>query len=180
MNCFHTRALAAPRNMTQTCAERAPSVASLPCWPCPVRSGTYAWSCSCIWPTAAPVGKSRPVDLALPEDRPARVTRSLLSPATANPSEAPVSPRPRSRRIGHWPEGACSPARAVRGALTWRISRLGGPRAGRRRALAIHSAINPQLSDGAPVRPPVQVRATASACLSRSITGAKASSSRTV
>ena len=33
----------------------------------------------CVQPTALPVGKSRPADLALAEDRPIRVRRSLLS-----------------------------------------------------------------------------------------------------
>jgi hypothetical protein len=53
--------------------------------------------------------------LALAEDRPNRVKRSLLSSASANLSEATVSPRPRFRRIGQWPQGACSPAVAIRG-----------------------------------------------------------------
>jgi hypothetical protein len=46
----------------------------------------------CMRPTAKPVGKSRPVDLACAEDRPLRVKRSLLSPANVNPTEQRRSP----------------------------------------------------------------------------------------
>jgi len=69
----------------------------------------------CVWPTTLPVGKSHPADLALAEDRPNRVKKSLLSSVSANLSEATVSPRPRFRRIGQWPQGACSPSVAIRG-----------------------------------------------------------------
>jgi hypothetical protein len=69
----------------------------------------------CVRPTAKSVGKSRPVDLACAEDRPLGVKKSLLSSANANPSVATAQPRPRFRRIGQWwPQGACSPAAAIR------------------------------------------------------------------
>ena len=51
-------------------------------------------------PTAKPIGKSRPVDLACAEDRPLWVKRSLLSPANVNPSVVTAQPQPRFRRIG--------------------------------------------------------------------------------
>ena len=68
-----------------------------------------------VRPTAKSVGKSRPVDLACAEDRPLGVKKSLLSSANTNPSVATAQPRPRFRRIGQlWPQGACSPAAAIR------------------------------------------------------------------